>query len=334
MAHGNLRDGDAVVTDRGFVFYVFGYEHPPDRYHCFLRYIPEQHMGRFDLDWLDLGWRMGGTKIVRPKDIYSPENHGNIIEVLRRSFPDYLYFDQQLERWMIAVPTEDIAEAYVPSRQLLRLMRRGARGSLEEKALGLINSLSDTADIPLGFFGVRGSISLGTSRPGSDIDVAVYGSSNYLRVKSALLRLEADGSLALKRETRLDRKRLNKGIFRGKDFVVNATRRFSEMRRRRRAYRPLGTVEVDCLCASAEEAMFRPTLYEVKDCRAVGDMNLDLDRVSEVASMIGTHRCVVSEGERFRARGVLEGVLDGAGNHLRVVVGTGRAGEYLDWPGP
>jgi len=290
-------------------------------------------MGRFDLDWLDLGWRMGDAKIVRPKDIYSPENHGRIIEALRRSFPDYVYFDRQLERWMIAVPTKNIAEAYVPSRQLLRLRMRGARSPLEERALSLIDILSDTTDIPMGFFGVRGSISLGTSRPGSDIDVAVYGSSNYLRVKSALLRLEEERRVALKRETRLDRKRLNKGNFRGKDFVVNATRRFSEMRRRRRAYRPLGTVEVDCLCASAEEAMFRPALYEVEDCRAVGDTDLDLHGVSEVASMIGAHRCVVPEGERFRARGVLEEVLDEAGKHLRVVVGTSRAGEYLDWPG-
>ncbi len=155
-----------------------------------------------------------------------------------------------------------------------------------------------------------------------------------MRVKSALLGLEAEGSLALKRETRLDRKRLNKGTFRGKDFVVNATRRFSEMRGRRRAYRPLGTIEVGCLCTSSEEAMFRPALYEVKDCRAIGDTNLDLDPVSEVVSMIGSHRCVVSEGERFRARGVLEETLDEAGKHLRVVVGTGRTGEYLDWPGP
>ena len=50
----SLRDGDAVVTVHGFIFYVFGYEHPGDRYHGFLKYVPEEHGATFDLDWLDV----------------------------------------------------------------------------------------------------------------------------------------------------------------------------------------------------------------------------------------------------------------------------------------
>jgi len=41
-----LRDGDAVVTVHGFIFYVFGYDHPGDRYHGFLKYVPEKHETR------------------------------------------------------------------------------------------------------------------------------------------------------------------------------------------------------------------------------------------------------------------------------------------------
>ena len=234
---------------------------------------------------------------------------------------------------MITVPREKITEAYVPSRRLLTLLRRGAGSPLEEKALILIGILSEETRIPMGFFGVRGSISLGTSRPGSDIDIAIYGSSNYREVKSALLRLEDERSLELKRGTRLDRKRLNKGVFRGKDFVVNATRRFSEMGGRPKAYKPHGSVEIECTCASVEEAMFRPAIYRVEDCEAVGDTYGALGDVTQIVSMIGTYRDVVSEGERFRARGMLEEVYDGTGSWRRVVVGSGRPGEYVDWPG-
>lgn len=332
MGHGNLRDGDAVVTEEGFVFYVFGYEHSPDRYHGFLRYVPERHKEHFDIEWLDLGWRMRGVKIVRPLEIYTPDTHSKIIEALRRAFPDYLQHSDQLGRWMITVPRGKIAEAYVPSRQLLGLIQSGAGSPLEEKMLDLIGALSKEARIPMGFFGVRGSISLGTSRPGSDIDIAIYGSSNHREAKSALLRLECEGLLDLKRGTRLDRKRLNKGVFRGKDFVVNATRRFSEIRGCPKGIRPLGPVELDCTCASADEAMFRPAIYGVEDCEAIDGTDAALDEVSQVVSMIGTYRDVVEEGERFRARGVLEEVLDETGMWHRVIVGSGRPGEYLEWP--
>ena len=333
MGHRNLSDGDAVVTEEGFVFYIFGYEHPPDRYHGFLRYVPEHHKEYFDIEWLDLGWRMRGVKIVRPLEIYTPDNHRKIVEALRRTFPDYIQYSEQLGRWMITVPRVKIAEAHVPSRQLLGLIQRGAGSPLEEKALDLIGALSKEARIPMGFFGVRGSISLGTSRPGSDIDIAIYGSSNHREAKSALLRLEGKGLLDLKRGTRLDRKRLNKGVFLGKDFVVNATRRFSEIRGRPKGVRSLGPVELDCTCASADETMFRPAIYRVEDCEATDGTDAALDEVSQVVSMIGTYRDVVEEGERFKARGVLEKVLDETGTWNRVVVGSGRPGEYLEWPG-
>jgi len=151
-------------------------------------------------------------------------------------------------------------------------------------------------------------------------------------VKSALLRLEDEGSLDLKRGTRLDWKRLNKGVFRGKDFVVNATRRFSEMGRRPMVSRSIGPVEVECTCASAEEAMFRPAIYGVDGCEAVGRTDGALEEISQVVSMIGTYRDVISEGESFRASGMLEEVHDGTGSWRRVVVGSGRPGEYVDWP--
>jgi predicted nucleotidyltransferase len=332
MAHHNLRDGDAVLTEDGFIFYVFGYEHPPDRYHGFLRYVPERHMGRFDIEWLDLGWWMKGVKIVRPMEIYTPESYHEIIEAFRRTFPDYLQYSKPLGRWMITVPKEKITEAYVPSRRLLGLMRRGAGSPIEEKAVDLIGILSEKTGIPIGFFGVRGSISLNTSRPGSDIDIAVYGSSNHKEVKSALLRLEGEGLLGLKRGTRLDRKRLNKGTFQGKDFVVNATRRFPEIEASPTAHKPLEPVEVECVCTSTREAMFRPAIYGVEDCEAVEESRV-LYEASQIVSMIGTYRDVVKEGERLGARGMLEEVQDETGTWYRLVVGSGSPGEYLEWPG-
>lgn len=335
MVYVNLRDGDAVITDHGFVFYIFGYDHPSDRYHVFLKYVPEALAGHFDINWLDVRWHMKGTTFMRPQELYSPESYPRLVGAFQRFFPEYLYFSHSLSRWMVTVPRRLIAEVYHPSRQLMPLMKGGAAAPLEEKALALIRLLSCAAGIPLGFLGVHGSISLGIHHEGSDIDLAVYGASHFRKAKSALIGLEEEGLLGLKRGTRIDEKRLNRGVFQGVDFVVNATRRFSEIAKHPRFYRPLGMVEVECRCVSADEAMFRPAIYRVEDCKAIGDRDLEVERVIEVVSMIGLYRDIIDDGENMRARGVLEEVAERSDlKWYRVVVGSAHPGEYLDWLGP
>ena len=65
MVSGQLRDGDAIATIHGLIFYVFGYEHPPDRYHGFLKYVPETLASSFNLEWLPFTWNRKGTVLVR-----------------------------------------------------------------------------------------------------------------------------------------------------------------------------------------------------------------------------------------------------------------------------
>ena len=335
MAYGSLRDGDAVVTSHGLIFYIFGYDHAEGGYNAFLKYVPEEHADLFNTDWLEVRWRLKGSTLLRPRELYTPEGYPRLVEAFRRSFPEYTRFSRQLDRWMITVPRRLIEEAYLPSRQLMLLMRRGASDPLEEKALALIRLLSEASAVPSGFFGVHGSISLGMHHEGSDIDVAVYGGTHFKRVKRALMDLEAEGVLTVKRGTRFERKRLNRGVFKGEDFVVNATRRFSEIPRASRTYRPVCAVEVECRCTSSDEAVFRPAIYRVEGCAAVGGSDPGVERVSEVVSMIGLYRGVVEAWERMRARGVLEEVVEEQGpGHLRVVVGSASPGEYLDWLGP
>jgi predicted nucleotidyltransferase len=335
MVHSNLRDGDAVVTEHGFIFYVFGYEHPSDKYHSFLKYVPEAHTEHFDLGWLDVRWHMEGTTLMRPQELYSPDTYPKLVEDFQRSFPEYLSLSKSLERLMITVPRRLIAKVYHPSRQLMLLRGRGATDPLEEKALALIGLLSSATGISPGFLGIHGSISLGIHHEGSDIDLSVYGASHFQKAKSALIRLEERGLLNLKRESRIDEKRLNRGIFQGVDFVVNATRQFSEIIRHPRAYGPLKPVEVECRCVSADEAMFRPAIYWVEGCKAISNRDPEVESVSEVVSMIGMYRDIVSDGEMMRARGVLEEVTEGSGlKRYRVVIGSSHHGEYLDWIEP
>lgn len=330
MADSPLRDGDAILTTHGLVFYVFGYEHPADRYHGFLKYVPRDRSDAFEVEWLDLGWRMEGRDIIRPLELYSPESYTKMVKGFREHFLEYLYHSKQLDRWMITVPRDRVKRVFRPSERLKEIIEEGASNSLEEEALSLIQELVETSGVPLDFFGVHGSINLGTSREESDIDLSVYGASNFRLVKRGLLEAEEAGLLSLKRGDRAERKRLNSGVYNGRDFVVNATRLASEIDDRPRSYRPIGPVEAECLCVRDDEAMFRPAVYGVQGCTSL-DETANVGEVSEVVSMIGSYRDLVAKGERIKVRGFLEEVSQWDESWLRVVVGSGRAGEYLDW---
>jgi len=332
MPHTDLRDGVAVATTHGLIFYVFGYEHPPDRYHGFLKYVPEGLASRFDLPWLPYTWNYRGTTLVRPTEIYDPETYPRLIEVFRAALPEYIYDDPGLGRPMITIPRSLIEDAYVPSEQLRLLVERGPRDPLEERALELLTLISETGGVPMGDLGVHGSISLGTHQEGSDIDLSVYGARNYAEAKKALVALEAQGRFALKRDDRIDAKRLNRGLYEGIDVVVNATRKRSEIDNMRRTYRPLGPAEIETTCASAGEAPFRPATYGIEDASPLRPGHPRAPEAAEIVSMIGMYRDIAEPGETLRARGVLEEASSPTrGRWIRLVVGSGRPGEYVDW---
>ena len=303
MTHTSLRDGDAVATTHGLIFYVFGYEHPPDRYHGFLKYVPQGLASRFDLPWLPYTWNYRGTTLVRPTEIYSPETYPQLIESFRAALPEYIYHDPDLDRPMITIPHSLIEEAYIPSEQLRLLADRGPRDTLEERALELLTLISEASGVPMEDLGVHGSISLGTSHEGSDIDLSVYGARNYAEAKRALITLEGRGRFALKREDRIDAKRLNRGLFEGIDVVVNATRKHSEISNQKRTYRPLGPAEIEATCTTTAEAPFRPATYGVEDARPLRPGHPWAPEATEIVSMIGMYRDIAEPGETLRARG-------------------------------
>ncbi len=330
--HGNLRDGDAVATTHGLIFYVFGYQHPPDRYHGFLKYVPEGLASRFDLPWLPYTWNYRGTTLVRPTEIYDPETYPRLIEGFRSALPEYIYHDPGLDRPMITIPHTLIEEAYIPSEQLKLLADRGPRDPLEERALELVTLISETGGVPIGDLGVHGSISLGTNHEGSDIDLSVYGARNYAKAKRALIALEERGRFTLKRGDRIDAKRLNRGLYEGIDVVVNATRKRSEITHEKRTYRPLGPAEIEATCTSTGDAPFRPATYGIEDTRPLRPGHPRAPEAAEIVSMIGMYRDIAEPGETLRARGILEEASSPTrGRWIRLVVGSGRSGEYIDW---
>ena len=70
----NIRDGDVIVTKQGFIFYTFGYIHPPTRVIAYLKYIPKELSSLFSLVYHTTEWKNETQVLVRPKKLYSPTN--------------------------------------------------------------------------------------------------------------------------------------------------------------------------------------------------------------------------------------------------------------------
>jgi predicted nucleotidyltransferase len=204
--------------------------------------------------------------------------------------------------------------------------------------VNFVNLLSKESGIAVNDFGVHGSIALGMHTTRSDIDIVVYGSSNFRRLEKTIRRLVEAGTLSYVFSNRLDAARRFKGRYMGKIFMFNAIRKTKEIRTKYGTvnYNPVAPVEFQCTVKDDSEAMFRPAIYQIEDYKlAESASEPTRDKIPKlVISMIGCYRNVARTGSRIKVSGMLEKaekVETGEVFH-QVVVGTGQNEEECIWP--
>lgn len=139
------RDGDAMLTEEGFIFYVIGYLHPIERVVSYLKYVPKKLAKEFKLRWLPYEWNLDNVKLVRPEKLYTPDNYGRIIKVFEDYHPEYVVYDPNLKKSILMTPKSSIEAVYEPSLSLAKLLERKNKGtldSLETAAIEMIEYLS------------------------------------------------------------------------------------------------------------------------------------------------------------------------------------------------
>jgi len=332
------RDGDTFLTSEGFVFYVFGYEHPPRRVFSFLKYIPRGVSSLFPVRYLKKSWKLGDVELLRAERLYTAQNYKRLMETLRKRFPKYVYFCPFRMKEVISVPLSSIEKVFVPKECLERLVWSKKKDGLQRLALELVSFLSEQSGVEFEDFGIHGSIALNMHTPKSDIDFVVYGSESFRRVEKTIDKLVADGELSRVFTNRIDRVRRHRGRYKGKIFVYNAVRKMGEIHVRygEYSYEPVRPVAFECTVVNDEEAMFRPAIYKILDYHP-SDEASELPKEKkpvEVVSMIGCYRNVARRGGRIRVSGTLEKVenVETGRVHHQVVVGTGEREEEYIWP--
>ncbi|MFX1451222.1 MAG: nucleotidyltransferase domain-containing protein [Promethearchaeota archaeon] len=329
------RDGDIIVTDDFFIFYIMGYDHPKDRVISYLKYIPVKAINYFDLEWIPHKWQFLSREYIRPKKLYSPKIFKSIESTFTTYFPEYLYFSKNWDKTVFAIPYDKIKEVFVPQSGLNHLIKLEKKDVLQKKSIKLINMLSEYSKIPLTDFGIHGSILTSMHTETSDIDVAVYGANNFKELKKIVKKLEEEKKIKYLFEIPTDKIRKNKGIFENQKFVFNAIRKILEINNNYEIfeYKAIKSIQFQCKIVDNSLAMFRPALYRIGDFRPnnpESDLKKD-QKPSELISMIGEFRDIVEKDQIAKVSGMLEQVKNNKTDEIyhRVVVGSGKGDEYI-----
>jgi predicted nucleotidyltransferase len=330
-------DGDTFVTKEGFIFNVFGYEHPDNRVFAFLKYIPYKFKTLFDVRFLDKTWKYEETRLFRAEKLYTAQNYQVFLETFRNNFPDYVYFCPFRGKEVISAPMNSIKKVYVSSECLRFLTKLKTKDNLQRITLEFVNLLSNESGVAIEDFGVHGSVALNMHMPTSDIDIVVYGSRNFRELERTVKRLAESGTLSYVFSDRLDAARLFKGHYKNKIFMYNAVRKPEEINSRYGEFKYTATAPVrfHCTVEDDNDSMFRPAIYKIEDYTPDPASALPKEKIPKcVVSMIGCYRNVAKKGDEIRVSGMLERVehLTSGNVFYQVVVGTGTSEEEHIWP--
>jgi hypothetical protein len=331
-------DGDSFVTAEGFVFNVFGYEHPSNRVFAFLKYIPSKFKTLFNIQFLERSWNYGRLKLFRAEKLYTAENYQEFLRTFRKSFPSYVYFCPYREKEVISAPLNSVEKVYVPREHLRLLIKAKRMDFLQKMTLDFIGLLSSESGIAIEDFGVHGSIALNMHTPKSDIDIVIYGSQNFRKLEKTIDKLVKVGTLNYVFNNRLDAARHHKGRYRDKIFMYNAVRKPEEvdLKYGEFKYKPLIPVKFRCTVKDDSEAMFRPAIYKIENYKPANPSSeLPKEKIPKlVVSMIGCYRNVAKKGNEICVSGTLERVENVKTGEVfhQVVIGTGTSEEEHIWP--
>lgn len=290
------------------------------------------------MKYLENTWTYEHREVFRAEKLYTPQNYRSFLDSFKTNFPEYVYYSVFKGKEILSSPLTSIRELYVPRDCLEHLFALEKRDLLQNTAINLVELLSRESKVPLKDFGLHGSIALNMHTATSDIDLVVYGGRNFRKLEATIDRLAEKGTLNYVFKNRIDKARRYKGRFKGKLFMFNAVRHSEEINSKYGVfkYTPLHRVSFECKVKDDSEAMFRPSVYKIKNydpADPASELRSDLVP-TVVVSMIGCYRNVAQKDDAIRVSGMLENVQHTKTKKTfhQVVVGTGSVDEEYLWP--
>jgi predicted nucleotidyltransferase len=203
MATLTLRDRDAIQTQEGLIFRVFGYSHPKDAYVCDSEYASSKIFLSKD----PRAPRTGRSEVFYK--FYNDEG----MKLIAKKYPQYLINHEMLGIQIVGVPQISIVEERKPPERLQELLKAGPTDSLLSAMERVLNISLEHTELKTSDFGVFGSMLHGFHHPKfSDIDFTIYGKSENAKMRQTMAQLYSDGSSGLKNEFE------SEDVMKGKDW--------------------------------------------------------------------------------------------------------------------
>jgi predicted nucleotidyltransferase len=346
LGERGFRDRDFLSTREGFLFCVVGPYHPVNRVISYLKYSPDSK-GK---------WQKGKDRFKRVMRTYTIPNLLETFDLLKNTYPQYLFFSSTYNITMTAIPQTHIVKHFKPDEKLAELFKNSRLDSLQRKVVRFVSLLSKLSLVPADNFGVTGSILLDIHNPAfSDMDITVCGMENSYAVKKALTQVHLTSNSGVKRfegeklrkwyinktrnhpislaeAERIYERKWNIGIFDGTMFSVHPIKLEKELMEKYgdKTYHPAGMVTMRAVVSDYENSIFLPAVYGVREVEVEGDVEA---HVEEVVSYEGLYDSLAEKGETIEVKGKLEHVVDNrtSRKYDRVLVGSpeGKGREYI-----
>jgi len=149
---------------------------------------------------------------------------------LPQKLPDYLYYDPCRNKELITAPLEKIEQLFVPRDRLVWLQNLPKHDSLQQKALDIINLISEESGVRLCDLGFMALLPR-DAFAGVRHRLRGYGTENFRLVEEAIARLVNEAKLSYIVGNRIEAARKFQGRYQGKIFMYNATKQPSKSKK-------------------------------------------------------------------------------------------------------
>jgi predicted nucleotidyltransferase len=172
-----LRDRDAIITEDGMIFRVYGYIHPPNAYVCDPEYASS------------IIFQSSNPRAHRGKNepLYYKFFADEGMKFVQKEYPRHTIFFEPLQKSLVGVKEKDIREARKPDIGLQQLIAEDPEDTLHKALHYLLALVLSNSGLSVGDFGVFGSLLHGFYHPNfSDLDLIVYSKEKLRRLNETL----------------------------------------------------------------------------------------------------------------------------------------------------
>jgi predicted nucleotidyltransferase len=302
---------DFIQTKQGLVFAVVSYQAHEGKVGCFLRY-------------------------VRNGDAWKKIDTEQANQLLRQSYPEYLYQSTQFDAMFHAVAVKDIVEHHRPETRLQYVLQQEPRDNIEHK-LHLLIPILVRFGVNCDFLGLTGSMLINQQCSTSDIDLVVFGRKNFQKTRQALKSAIHSGELR-----DLDLTLMNNNFHRRAGELSFDEFSWHEYRKYNKASIDGTKFDIGMVCLSSEiqqdDEQYQKQGMRTIITKVVNDLHafdfpavylVDNKLTPEVLSFTHTYVGQAKKGELVEVSGAVECNI--ATGKCRLIVGSTREaeGEYI-----